>query len=380
MPTTHGVLNPPLGKRRLTIAKLFATLVWRHEKQIDEEVAQLGTVNTLLSLFFEYEWNNFLHTQVESLVYLILRPQPSSISRHPTTMRNGAIESIGNGNRNTDDSKSSAQSHEKRVTNLESVPLFRHLFEGCSLMEKIVAKWKQNDDKKGLKGSRRAGFMGHLTKIALEVSSFLPPETEKDEGIDVKEEQAEEDQPDPRTVFLREHVACLSPEVRASWNDLVTVTLPAIQNKKYSISAAAAIASRHNSEADHSVDPVAQSNLFQQAIMDFRARSSVNFSTEYDSDNADSDQGFGLIEPGNSDVSFRQLAFERFEQQLGMRPMHPAMTSSKDSSSPSKILNQNPFAPSNLLIEYEDDEDEAEDREMITKSSNSESELWNRKE
>lgn len=104
MRTTVGTLDPPLGNTRLQVARLISALVATNNPAVNQELANLGTLEVLLvrmiviisvctslkgnylifskcgctvfqDLFFKYQWNNFLHTQVEQCIAAALRQQ-----------------------------------------------------------------------------------------------------------------------------------------------------------------------------------------------------------------------------------------------------------------------------------------------------------------
>ncbi|XP_065448025.1 serine/threonine-protein phosphatase 6 regulatory subunit 3-like isoform X4 [Chrysemys picta bellii] len=88
-------------------------------------------------MFFKYTWNNFLHTQVEICIALILA---------------SPLESTENG----------------IITDQDSIGdnlLLKHLFLKCQLVERILEAWEMNE-KKQAEGGRWHGYMGHLTRIA----------------------------------------------------------------------------------------------------------------------------------------------------------------------------------------------------------------------
>ena len=66
--TTAGVLQVPLGKSRLALAKLLSALINSNSPNLNKALVEANTMNVLLDLFFEYSLNNFLHAQVESCV------------------------------------------------------------------------------------------------------------------------------------------------------------------------------------------------------------------------------------------------------------------------------------------------------------------------
>ncbi|KAB0796919.1 hypothetical protein PPYR_10980 [Photinus pyralis] len=125
--TTFGLLDPPLGNTRLQITKLFATLISTQNYEVLPKLIKLGTFNVLLDLFFQFPWNNFLHTQVESCINFALTPAPFA---------DADIEA-----------------------------LYEDLVLNCKLPERILEAWKQNNQKTEDKNVRQ-GYMGHLMNIA----------------------------------------------------------------------------------------------------------------------------------------------------------------------------------------------------------------------
>lgn len=75
---TIGVLSPPLGNTRLQVTRLIAALISTDSPDLIREVMALGTLEVLLDLFFEFRWNNFLHTQVEACITSALEAQVPS--------------------------------------------------------------------------------------------------------------------------------------------------------------------------------------------------------------------------------------------------------------------------------------------------------------
>lgn len=72
--TTVGLLNPPLGNTRLQVVKLFAALLSSsNDELLLHDIIRMGTFPVLLDLFFQYPWNNFLHTQVENCLINALK-------------------------------------------------------------------------------------------------------------------------------------------------------------------------------------------------------------------------------------------------------------------------------------------------------------------
>jgi serine/threonine-protein phosphatase 6 regulatory subunit 3 len=71
---TYGEVAP-LGFYRLKLVELFATLGKLKFQLVDEGLMRTGILGAVLDLFFELEWNNFLHMHTEQLfVHLLIGP------------------------------------------------------------------------------------------------------------------------------------------------------------------------------------------------------------------------------------------------------------------------------------------------------------------
>ncbi len=66
-PTTLGP-RIPLGFTRLRVVQFCVPLFFTNRACVDEALSASGLLGVVLDLFFKYEWNNFLHHRVESLV------------------------------------------------------------------------------------------------------------------------------------------------------------------------------------------------------------------------------------------------------------------------------------------------------------------------
>lgn len=129
--TTFGTLDPPMGSTRIHLARLISAFLFANVHSVNVELNNLGTMQVLLDLFFQYSWNNFLHTQVEQCIGIIL-------SNDPTEDENG-----------------------KKVH-----PLLDNLFVNCKLINRILDAWEENDREEVKTGGHRRGYMGHLTNMA----------------------------------------------------------------------------------------------------------------------------------------------------------------------------------------------------------------------
>ncbi|KAG5635440.1 hypothetical protein H0H81_011247 [Sphagnurus paluster] len=109
-------------------------------ERLKQQFLQVGILSTLLDLFFEFPWNNFLHSAVYDVVHQILT---------------GPVE-IG--------------------SNRE---LAISLFRDAQLMQRIVDGQKRNDNETAKPKGVRLGYMGHLTLMSEDVIMALerfPPD------------------------------------------------------------------------------------------------------------------------------------------------------------------------------------------------------------
>ncbi|XP_069494295.1 serine/threonine-protein phosphatase 6 regulatory subunit 1 isoform X2 [Ambystoma mexicanum] len=133
--TTWGILDPPLGNTRLNVVKLVASSLNANNEALNQELMDLGTMNVILDLYFQYMFNNFLHSQVEVCVSTILNMAP-------------------------------AEEPNENISEVEQENhLVKHLLQKCNLVQRILLAWDENE-KEQTTGGRRKGYMGHLTRMA----------------------------------------------------------------------------------------------------------------------------------------------------------------------------------------------------------------------
>ncbi|XP_076248326.1 phosphatase 6 regulatory subunit 1-like protein fmt isoform X2 [Calliopsis andreniformis] len=166
--TTTGVLECPLGYTRIHVARLFTTLMATDNVKIYETLIELGTIQTLVDLFFKYTWNNFLHTQVQLCLALAINCDFKDI---------------------------------KDI-------IYDTVFIKCRLIERILEAWDKNDSKQNPENRIRQGYMGHLINIAKDIND---KQCKEGEGLDK---------------FLE---ANLSPECLNKWKNFVNTELAKIR-------------------------------------------------------------------------------------------------------------------------------------------------------
>ncbi|XVE91031.1 hypothetical protein DITRI_Ditri20bG0123400 [Diplodiscus trichospermus] len=129
--TTYGKLQPPLGKHRLKIVEFISVLLTVGSEAAETELIQLGALQRILNLFFEYPYNNFLHHHVENIILSCLESK--------------------------------------------NVPLVEHLLRECNLLGKILEAEKNctlafDPNMLTISAEGRAppkiGNIGHLTRIS----------------------------------------------------------------------------------------------------------------------------------------------------------------------------------------------------------------------
>ncbi|OXU18567.1 hypothetical protein TSAR_013934 [Trichomalopsis sarcophagae] len=128
--TTAGFLEKPFGRSRLYILKLYVSLLSTENSKVFEKFAELNTFNILFDLFFQFAWNNFLHTQVQQCLSLVI---------------------------NCD------------CPNVNEI-MYSHIFIKCKLINRILEAWETNDNNTlNEKNGVRQGYMGHLIIMANEI-------------------------------------------------------------------------------------------------------------------------------------------------------------------------------------------------------------------
>jgi len=120
-----GRLEPPLGNTRLQVVRLLAVLIPSGHDQLHGQLISLGTFQVMLDLFFQYPWNNFLHTQVENCLVVALDVGSGEESQI-TTLRKHVSYFLC------------------LSTNFLWIVLVQ-LIGTCSLVETVMKAWKEND-------------------------------------------------------------------------------------------------------------------------------------------------------------------------------------------------------------------------------------------
>uniref|UniRef100_F6UNS9 Uncharacterized protein n=1 Tax=Ciona intestinalis TaxID=7719 RepID=F6UNS9_CIOIN len=171
MSCTFGDLNPPLGNTRLHVGKLLSAILITNTHNINVQLSELQIFNALLDLFFAYEYNNFLHTQVVQCIQTVLG-NAVTVTTHT--------------------SHSSITLSKQNVVNDEIIK--KHLFEDCRLIQRILDAWEDNRVHETEAGGHRKGNMGHLTLITNQILENIEKGSNADRIRQFIEGMPEEDQ------------------------------------------------------------------------------------------------------------------------------------------------------------------------------------------
>ncbi|XP_070545251.1 serine/threonine-protein phosphatase 6 regulatory subunit 3-like isoform X8 [Ptychodera flava] len=262
MPSTVGLLDPPFGNTRLQLSRLVGALLLTNTHAVNSELCRLGTLKTLLDLFFQYSWNNFLHTQVEQCINVVLTNTPTE----------------------AEDGK---QQH----------PMLVHLFSECKIIQRILDSWEENEQVQTQNPGRRKGYMGHLTKTANDITYAM----DKGCNSELTKQQFQE--------FVPE-------DYREKWENFVSGPL-AETNKRNTVDLVGGHplhSSSEDDDADFRDIPFPQDAAMQQAFSDYQMQQMTsNFIDQFgfnDEDFGDQDDNVNAPFDRITDINFSISANE----------------------------------------------------------------------
>ncbi|CAN7995276.1 unnamed protein product [Ixodes hexagonus] len=196
--TTFGLLDPPLGQTRLEVCHLVNALINSNDDGVNQRLADLGALPTILELFFAYSWNNFLHTQVVHMVSAVM----------------GSAHSLD---------------HEGNKVH----PLLDQLLGSCTLVQRCLDAWEANALEQCQPGKHRRGYMGHLTKIVNDIVSAA------DNGTNSE--------------LVKERLKDLPEEARGRWETFTNETLAEV-NRKNTLALGGGMPNASSTEDDECID------------------------------------------------------------------------------------------------------------------------------
>lgn len=129
-PTTYGILQPPLGIVRLRAVQFFSALLYSGEVDALEDAMKHKLVDKCLALMFQYPFNNTLHHEVEAILCFAL---------------------------------DGGESYALQILDRKGCDLIGTL---VTASETVSPKPRPGDYNGRCKMPLRAGYMGHITRIA----------------------------------------------------------------------------------------------------------------------------------------------------------------------------------------------------------------------
>ncbi|KAF0302056.1 Serine/threonine-protein phosphatase 6 regulatory subunit 3 [Amphibalanus amphitrite] len=222
--TSWGRLSPPLGATRLQVARLIVALLATGRPAVRAQLAALGTVDVLLDLFFHFTLNNFLHSQVEQCVSLILESAPQETedaSSHPL------LEQV------------SACICDIKLELFTTSRLIQRILQGMEEKDATTEKCDENRCWRSLRG-----YGGHLISMANKVVAAM------DSG--------------PNSELLRRLIDQLPEHVRSGWHSFTDTQLPRINELNRPV---VMPDQRHDSSSDSDFRGVSESQQFTAALM-----------------------------------------------------------------------------------------------------------------
>ncbi|XP_040181661.1 serine/threonine-protein phosphatase 6 regulatory subunit 1 isoform X1 [Rana temporaria] len=300
--TTWGVLDPPLGNTRLHVVKLLASTINANNRDLNQELIKLDSINTMLNLYFKYMYNNFLHSQIEVCITTVLNSIPIQ------------------------------ETNESEVQENE---LVKYLLQKCQLVQRVLSAWDDNE-KEQSEGGRRKGFMGHLTKIA----NALVQSSEKG----------------PNVLLIGQLIKELSEEQQEQWEHFVSGSLSET-NKKNTVDLVNT-RNMHSSSDDEDNDlkefSFPQETVLQQAFVDYQMQQMTSAFIDHFGFN---DEEFGEQEE-SVNAQFRQLKSAPFDKTANIN-----FSLNADEESPNSNLFE--ICYKERIQQFDDDEDDGSDGEDI---------------
>ena len=126
--STFGVLDPPLGRERQAMVDYIEASLRTNIAFIFDALLWSGLLETILDLFFQYKWNNFLHQSVFNIVTTVLQSP-----------------------------------HEKAI---------RHLIVDCHLIDRILKAESENEEMLS-RTNTSYGYIAFLTRLSLLIDGLV---------------------------------------------------------------------------------------------------------------------------------------------------------------------------------------------------------------
>ncbi|XP_073841608.1 phosphatase 6 regulatory subunit 1-like protein fmt isoform X2 [Musca autumnalis] len=172
-----GVLSPPFGMTRLQICRLFTVLLQTNNEEICKAICETDFFDILLTLFKEYRWNNFLHSEVEKCLHTIFYTSSTNNANNNTTQttsnndtQNVDIKFI---HTSLDNFQDASKSSKPELSDDCKEHIRTHLIVSCQVVSRLIECWKINKEIESAEKGRRLGYMGHLIKIFKHITTCI---------------------------------------------------------------------------------------------------------------------------------------------------------------------------------------------------------------
>ncbi|XP_055374163.1 serine/threonine-protein phosphatase 6 regulatory subunit 3-B [Condylostylus longicornis] len=160
----YSELPPPFGLTRLQICSLFTILIRIGNSRLIDAICKTDLFNTLLKLFKEYCWNNFLHSEVEKCLKIVFSNNNNNIKKNNQA---NSLQKQPQEQQQQTENNDNENSNGDTVENPEINPsaLQTYAIVNCRVISKLIECWMLNKEMQSSAKGRRLGYMGHLIKI-----------------------------------------------------------------------------------------------------------------------------------------------------------------------------------------------------------------------
>ncbi|KAH8872927.1 Serine/threonine-protein phosphatase 6 regulatory subunit 3 [Schistosoma japonicum] len=273
IPTTNGVLAPPLGRCRLAILQLIAALLSIPiSTELPKAIVDSGFLKTSMKLFSCYSYNTFLHHYVTDIIKSLFK-HLGFIDNSVCNTGNNTSSMSGKMNSNVEtptsvasnqpitiiseinDSHSSSQNtaNESNRSVVDNLMKDHRIVEWCLALSPLPSRKKRSKEAKSgnsvvrlCKLDRKPGYSGHIWLIGnIIVAAMNGPQGE----------------------FMKSTMEGIRPKLQNMWSDFIK-DLNVINAVQVTEASQSSTDGFNNSEVPFILAPVTSSNLMQNKLSD----------------------------------------------------------------------------------------------------------------
>lgn len=208
---------PPFGSTRLEICRLFTVLLETRDENITNAICEIDYFNTILALFKDYCWNNFLHSEVESSLRIVFTPSGICNNTSINNNNNISTQTTKDGSFQNDDDQTMKDENNKNemendtnndkdnngvgISSISDIglgicsisdtstggdlndaktreqngptALQTFVIVNSKIISKLIDCWMHNNEMQKMENGRRLGYMGHLMKIFKHITACI---------------------------------------------------------------------------------------------------------------------------------------------------------------------------------------------------------------